>query len=57
MDRLVDISKNETQKKILEDIITGKDFVKLLSYIEEYKSLKDYLLTLVLFFFFDSRTN
>ena len=41
MDRLVDISKNETQKKILEDIITGKDFVKLLSYIEEYKLLKD----------------
>ena len=41
MDRLVDISKNETQKKILEDIITGKDFVKLLSYIEEYKSLKE----------------
>lgn len=41
MDRLVDISKNETQKKILEDIITGKDFFKLLSYIEEYKLLKD----------------
>lgn len=41
MDRLIDISQNETQKKILEDIITGKDFFKLLSYIEEYKLLKD----------------
>lgn len=41
MDRLVDISQNETQKKILEEIITGKNFFKLLLYIEEYKLLKD----------------